>query len=159
MTAGKRAEMSLTEDQSRLLDSVGFTEDRQALIAASIEAAGHAARLTVTAFTAAEVAAGLGISDAELRQKKLDRRLWAIPDGQSWVFPVLQFETGDTGAPARQVRGLDGVFPALPDDLHPAAVAGFLTTQQPDLVLDRPMTPLEWLRAGGEVDRVARGSH
>lgn len=88
-----------------------------------------------------------------MRQKRLAGELWAIPDGQSWVFPVLQFETGDNGGPTRQVRGLDQVLKALPRDLHPVAVAGCLRTPQADLFHDRPMTPIGWLRAGGDIDR------
>ena len=107
----------------------------------------------MTAFTADEVATGLGVSASRVRQKRLAGELWAIPDGQTWLFPMLQFETGDNGGPARQVRGLDQVFKALPSDLHPVAVAGFLRTPQPDLFQGRPMTPVEWLRDGGDVDQ------
>lgn len=69
------------------------------------------------------------------------------------MFPALQFEASGNGGPARQIRGLDRVFKALPADLHPVAVAGFLRTPQPDLFHDRPMTPIEWLREGGDVDQ------
>lgn len=142
---------SLTEAEARLLDDANFPEDRHAFIAAGTEIAGHTAHLAVTAFTADEVARGLGVSASRVRQKRLAGELWAIPDGQTWLFPVLQFETGGNGGPTRQVRGLDHVLRALPEDLHPVAVAGFLRTPQPDLFQDRPMTPIEWLRAGGDV--------
>jgi hypothetical protein len=144
---------SLTEDEARLLDEANFTEDREAFVAAGTEIAGHTAHLAVTAFTAEEVATGLGISASRVRQKRLAGEMWAISDGQTWVFPVLQFETGDNGGPTRQIRGLDRVFKALPADLHPVAVAGFLRTPQPDLFHGRPMTPIEWLRDGGDVDQ------
>ncbi len=144
---------SLTEDEARLLDDADFAEDRDAFVAAGTEIAGHWAHLAVTAFTADDVATGLGVSASRVRQKRLAGELWAIPDGQTWVFPVLQFETGNNGGPTRQVRGLDQVFKALPADLHPVAVAGFLRTPQPDLFQDRPMTPVEWLRVGGDVDQ------
>lgn len=144
---------SLTRDEARLLDDAQFTEDRDAFVAAATEIAGHTAHLAVTAFTAEDVATGLGVSASRVRQKRLARELWAIPDGQTWVFPVLQFETGDDGGPTRQVRGLDQVFKALPVDLHPVAVAGFLRTPQPSLFQGRPMTPVEWLRDGGAVDQ------
>lgn len=144
---------ALTETEARLLDAADFTEDREALVAAGAETAGHAAHLAVTAFTAEAVATGLGVSASRVRQKRLAGELWAIPDGQTWVFPVLQFETGDNGGPTRQVRGLDRVLKALPGDLHPVAVAGFLRTPQADLFHDRPMTPIDWLRAGGDIDR------
>ena len=144
---------SLTEDEARLLDDADFVEDRGAFVAAGTEIAGHRAHLAVTAFTADEVATGLGVSASRVRQKRLAGELWAIPDGQTWLFPMLQFETGDNGGPTRQVRGLDQVFKALPSDLHPVAVAGFLRTPQPDLFQGRPMTPVEWLRDGGDVDQ------
>jgi hypothetical protein len=142
---------SLTEDEARLLDDADIAEDRDAFVAASTEIAGRRAHLAVTAFRADEVATGLGVSASRVRQKRLAGDLWAIPDGKSWVFPVLQFETGDNGGPTRQVRGLDQVFKALPADLHPVAVAGFLRTPQLDLFHGRPMTPVEWLRDGGDV--------
>ena len=144
---------SLTEDEARLLDDADFTEDRDAFVAAGAEIAGETAHLAVTAFTAEEVASGMGISASRVRQKRLAGDLWAIPDGQTWLFPVLQFETADNGGPARQVRGLDQVLHALPEGLHPVAVAGFLRTPQPELFHGRPMTPTEWLRAGGDVDQ------
>ena len=144
---------SLTEAEARLLDDADFPEDRDAYIAAGTEIAGHAAHLAVTAFTAEEVRSGLGISASRVRQKRLAGELWAIPDGQTWLFPILQFETGDNGGPTRQVRGIDQVLKALPDDLHPVAVAGFLRTPQSNLFHDRPMTPIEWLRAGGDIDQ------
>jgi hypothetical protein len=144
---------SLTEDEARLLDDADFAEDRDAFVAAGTELAGHRAQLAVTAFTADEVASGLGVSASRVRQKRLAGELWAIPDGQTWVFPVLQFETGDDGGTTRQVRGLDRVLKALPDGLHPMAIAGFLRTPQPELFAGRPMTPVEWLREGGDVDQ------
>lgn len=145
---------SLTQDEAQLLDRADFAEDHEALLTTGSEIAGHVAHLAVTAFSADEVATGLGISSSRVRQKRLAGELWAIPDGQTWLFPVLQFETGVNGGPTRQVRGLDQVFKALPADLHPVAVAGFLRTPQLDLFHDRPMSPVEWLRDGGDITQV-----
>ncbi|WP_396908257.1 helix-turn-helix domain-containing protein [Mycolicibacterium sp.] len=142
---------SLTEGEARILDSADFPEDRDAFLAAGTDIAGHVAHLAVTAFTTEEVAAGLGVSASRVRQKRLAGELWAIPDGQGWLFPMMQFETADNGRPKRQIRGLDEVLRALPTGLHPAAIAGFLRTPQPDLYHHRPMTPVEWLRDGGDI--------
>ena len=144
---------TLSEDEARLLDDADFREDPNAYLAAGAEIAGRVAHLAVTAFTTEEVAAGLKISASRVRQKRLAHELWAIADGQSWVFPVPQFETGESGGPVRLVRGLDKVFKALPKDLHPVAVDGFLHAPQADLYLDRPLNPLEWLRGGGDIDQ------
>lgn len=142
---------ALTENEARLLDAAHFPEERDADLAAATEIAGHAAHLAVTAFTADEVAAGLGVTTSRIRQKRLAGELWAIPDGQRWVFPILQFEVTADGGPGRQIRGLDQVFKALPGGLHPIAITGFLRTPQPDLFHNRPMAPLEWLRDGGDI--------
>jgi hypothetical protein len=50
---------------------------------------------------------------------------------------------------------LDRVFRALPADVHPVAVDGFLHTPHPDLQLDaKPLAPLDWLRSGGDAGAV-----
>lgn len=145
---------SLSEGEARLLDDADFGDDPEAYLAATTEAAGRVGHLAVTAFTTEEVASGLQITASRVRQKRLARELWAIADGQSWVFPVPQFETDDNGGPVRVVRGLDQVFKALPQDLHPVAIDGFLHTPQAELYLDRALAPLEWLRGGGDIDEV-----
>jgi len=147
---------TLSEDEARLLDDNDFREDPQAYIAAGVQITAHVGRLASTAYTPEQVKTILGISDSRIRQKRLARELWAIPDGQSWLFPVPQFETDPkTGQPCRQVRGLSEVFKALPTDLHPVTVDGFLHTPQPELNRDgHEQTPLDWLRDGGDVDAV-----
>jgi hypothetical protein len=144
---------SLTEEDARLLDDAGLVEDLGGLVAVSTESAGHQAHLVVASFTAAEVAAGLGVTAARVRQKRLAGELWAFPHGRRWMFPLVQFETDDTGRPVRQIRGMGRVFKSLPPDLHPVTVARFLCTPQPGLFQRRPMTPVLWLRDAGDVDR------
>jgi hypothetical protein len=147
---------TLTDEEARLLDDADFGEDPDAYVAAGVEIAGHAGRLAVTALTAAEVKEALGISDSRIRQKRLALELWAIPDGPTWLFPISQFDSDPkTGLPSRQVRGLAEVFKALPADLHPVAVDGFLHTLQPELERGgQQYCPLDWLRDGGDVDGV-----
>lgn len=146
---------ALTADEARLLDEVGFTEDPVSYAEAAVEVTGQYGRLLGTAYSASQVASGLGVSDSRVRQRRLSGELWAIADGSAWLFPVLQFDHDGDGRPFRQIRGLDRVFPALPRDLHPVAIAGFLHTPQPDLQLNgRPVAPLDWLRSGGGVAAV-----
>ncbi|MBD0323560.1 MAG: hypothetical protein ICV72_09270 [Aldersonia sp.] len=149
---------TLSEDEARLLDDAEFREEPDANLPAAAELAGRVGHLAVTAFTAEEVASGLKITASRVRQKRLARELWAIADGQSWVFPMPQFEIDEKGGPVRVIRGLDEVFKALPDDLHPVAIDGFLRTPQADLYLDRPRTPVEWLRDGGDIDQAVRAA-
>jgi hypothetical protein len=149
---------TLTDEEARLLDAAGFVEDPAAYARVAADVIAHMARLISTAYTAAEVAAGLGVNDSRVRQRRLARTLWAIDDGGTWVYPVVQFEpvSGEGRSPKlRQVRGLDQVLPALPSDLHPTSVAGFLLAPQPDLRINgQPKTVRDWLLSGGAVEPV-----
>lgn len=149
---------SLSVDEAHLLDESGFTRDPQAYQEVAADIVAHTALLINTAYSAAEVAEALDVNESRVRQRRIARTLWAIEDNGAWVFPALQFERNKaTGKPYKQIRGLDKVFPALPADLHPVAVAGFLRTPQSDLQLDgRPETPLRWLSSGGDVEPVLR---
>lgn len=94
------------------------------LVAANIGT--RTALLINTAYSANEVTDALNVDTARVRQLRRSHSLWAIPAGGTWIFPALQFGCDErTRLPCRQIRGLDQVFPALPPDLHPAAVAGF----------------------------------
>ncbi|SIM08311.1 hypothetical protein [Mycobacteroides abscessus] len=142
----------LTGEDARLLDTADFGEDDSDALAARLQTTGRIGHLVSTAFTTEDVARGLKITASRVRQKRLARELWGIADGQSWVFPVPQFDTGADGGPIRVVRGLDEVFKVLPQGLHPLSVKNFLFTPQPELyVQGHQMSPLQWLRDGGEV--------
>ncbi|AGB27108.1 hypothetical protein Mycsm_07007 (plasmid) [Mycobacterium sp. JS623] len=145
---------TLTAGEARLLDEAGFAEDPDAYAEIAADVTAHMARLYSTAYTAAEVASGLGVNDSRVRQRRLNHTLWAIDDGGTWVYPVVQFELVDNGRGApltlKHVRGLDRVLPQLlTKGLHPTAIAGFLLTPQPELPLGgQPTSVREWLLAG-----------
>lgn len=145
----------LTDGEARLLDAAGFTEDLDDYAQIAADTTAHMARLYSTAYAAAEVSAGLGVSASRVRQRRLAHTLWAINDGRAWVFPALQFDHTD-GAQFRQVRGLDQVLPQLlTRGLHPTAIAGFLESPQPQLPIDgQPRSVREWLLHGESVEAV-----
>jgi hypothetical protein len=145
---------TLTAEEARLLDAAGLTEDPDAYAEIAADVTAHMGRIYSTAYTAAEVASGLGVNDSRIRQRRLNHTLWAIDDGGSWVYPVVQFELIDTGDAAtrslKHVRGLDRVLPLLlTKGLHPTAIAGFLLTPQRELLIDGyPKSVREWLLHG-----------
>ena len=150
---------TLTEDEADLLDSAGFTEDPEAYAQVAADVIAHMGRLYSTAYTAAEVAQGLGVNDSRVRQRRLAHTLWAIDDGGTWVYPGLQFERVDNGrgqTALKQVRGLDQVLPGLlAQNLHPTAVAGFLLAPQPELrIQEQPQSVRDWLLHGESVQPV-----
>lgn len=150
---------SLTAEEARLLDNAGLVEDPEAYTRIATDVIAHMARLISTAYTSAEVASGLAVKESSIRRRRLARTLWAVDLNQEWVYPAEQFtlETVHGRRTLKQVRGLEQVLPALPTDLHPTAVAGFLQTPQQELRIDnRPCSVRDWLRSGGSVDPVLR---
>ena len=150
---------SLTEEEARLLDDAGLVEDPEAYAEIATDVIAHMAWLISTAYTSAEVASGLGVKESWIRQRRLARTLWAVDVNRAWVYPAVQFDpdTVNGRRTLKQVRGLERVLPALPTDLHPTAVAGFLLTPQQELRIDnRACAVRDWLHSGGSVDPVLR---
>jgi hypothetical protein len=81
---------TLTAEEARLLDEAGFVEDPEACTEIAVDVIEHMARVISTAYTSAEVAAGLGVNESQVRQRRLARTLWAIDDNDSWVYPVVR---------------------------------------------------------------------
>lgn len=150
---------TLTEGEAELLDRAGFAEDPQAYAEMAADVIQHMGRLYNTAYTAAEVAEGLGVNDSRVRQRRLAHTLWAIDDGGTWRFPAIQFEVVDSGrehTALKQIRGLDQVLPGLlAHDLHPIAIAGFLLAPQSELRINgQPQSVHDWLLHGGSTKPV-----
>jgi hypothetical protein len=159
MPAQRQWAATLTAGEAELLDSAGFAEDPEAYAEIATDVMAQMGRLYNTAYTAAEVANGLGVNGSRVRQRRLAHTLWAIDDGGTWVYPSIQFEPVNKGrdqTTLKQVRGLDQVLPhLLAEDLHPIAVAGFLLTPQPELrISGQPCSVKDWLLHGESVQPV-----
>lgn len=146
---------TLTSEEARLLDAAGFPEDADAYAEIAADVTAHMARLYATAYTAAEVREGLGVSDSRVRQRRLAHTLWAIDQGGAWVYPAVQFDTDRRGR-LKHLPHLDDVLPALLAlGLHPTAVAQSLAAPQPDLLIDgHPTSVRDWLLHGEPVEPV-----
>lgn len=129
----------------------GITATEAAIAGASV--ANAAARITfdTSAVTAAEVARRMHLSASTVRHYKASRKLYSYLVNGKLAFPEWQFiDAGDRAIPA-----LEDILEALPEDLHPQAVAGFFLTPQSDLVLGgQPVSAKMWLEAGGNKDVV-----
>ena len=106
--------------------------------------------------TALPVPAGarlLGVDDSRVRQRLARRSLYGVKLADGWRLPAFQF---DPARPGRLAPGLDRVLPRLDPTLHPVGVYRWFTLPNPDLVLDdAPVSPLDWLRTGGDPAEVA----
>lgn len=107
------------------------------------------AEQTRASISVAQAAERLDVDASRVRHRLRDRALYGFKLGSSVRLPLWQF--GDD-APIPSLRS---VLAALPSDLHPLEVVGFMTTPDPDLtVSDEPMSPRDWLIHGGDVGRV-----
>jgi len=117
------------------------------------------AALMGSALTVAQAAKRLGVNAARIRQRLSGprRTLYGIKRDGEWWLPRFQF------ARRGLLSGIGDVVAALDPGLHPVAVSRWLTTPNPDLVWDgedQPLSPLDWLRAGGDPEEVsALASH
>lgn len=134
----------LSAHDAALLDAGGLHESPIAVAAAVADRQARMRKLVETALTVDHAAERLGVSTSRVRQRARDRSLWAIKQSHRLLLPAIQFT--DSG----QVPGLDAVFAALPEDLHPLSVLGLLTTPQLGLCSENVEVPIiEWLAAGG----------
>ncbi|HTL23699.1 MAG TPA: hypothetical protein VL281_06640 [Mycobacteriales bacterium] len=136
--------------EAALLDAGGLPEQRGAYAASARDSAAAVTALAATSLTVGEAAALLGVTEGRVRHKVGRGDLYALPSGRRRL-PRWQF-TDDAALP-----GLPTVVRALPAGEHPLGVLAFMTTPQGELELaGEAVTPVAWLRAGGDPAPVAR---
>jgi hypothetical protein len=103
-----------------------------------------------TALSVNQAAERVGVDSSRIRHRIGSGRLIGWKDRGGWRLPVWQFTDTDV------LPGLEIVLASMPSDQPALVLANFMTTPQEDLELgDRPVTPREWLMAGGSARRVA----
>lgn len=101
-----------------------------------------------TALTVAGAADRIGVDASRIRHRLAEAQLAGWKDRGGWRLPVWQFTDDDV------LPGLTTVLAAIPADQPTLVVAAFMTTPQAALG-DPPVTPRDWLLAGGSPARVA----
>jgi hypothetical protein len=155
LTTGSREDVpqrSLTKAEAAVLESGGADlsprEDGDPDPLAPMAARYGA--LLATSLSVPEAAARLGVDASRVRHRLADGSLFGIRLRSGWRLPSFQFD--DDGV----VAGIDVVVQAVPDDVHPVALWSWLEASSVDLVLSgRPVSPLRWLRSGGDPAVVA----
>lgn len=104
------------------------------------------AAILATSLTPASLARRLGITPVRVRQMIRERSLYAIRIEGRLHVPVYQL------AERTLVPNIGRVNQAIAD-LDPVSVQRWITTADPDL---QDTTPLNWLKAGREIDTVLR---
>jgi hypothetical protein len=146
-----RAERSpLTEPERALLAEGGFDARRPRGAPSSVRVAAEYAALLGDALTAGEAARRLGVDESRIRQRLGEGSLYGVKLRGGWRLPRFQF--GRKGI----VPGIDVVLMRAPRDLHPIELYTWLSTPDVDLELaGRAVSPLEWLKTGGDPRRAA----
>ena len=142
----------LPEQQRAVLRSGGLDLDATgAYAAAAGRTAADYAALVATSLSVPEAAVRLGVDGSRVRHRIAAGELWALHGpARRRLLPALQFVPSGGLVP-----GLPEVLRALPGDLHPLEVSGFLTGRRQDLRLrGRDQSPVEWLVRGGGVAEV-----
>ena len=102
--------------------------------------------LLATALSVPEAATRLGVDASRVRHRLAEGSLYGIRLRSGWRLPAFQFDCDGALVP-----GIDDVLRLVPDDLHPVALWSWLETPSAELFLGgRPVTPLRWLRTGGD---------
>lgn len=115
--------------------------------AASQVAAAQLAELVAGSLSIAEAALLLRVDRSRVSQRLSHGSIWGFQLGRSKRLPRWQFTADGDLLP-----GLEGVVDAIPAGLAPIAVAGFMTTPQPEL---GDAAPVAHLAAGGDPQLVA----
>jgi hypothetical protein len=96
-----------------------------------------------------EAARKIGVGIPKIRWMLSVGDLFAFVADGALRFPLWQF-TGDPSKPV--IPHLSRLVEAFSEQLTPASIQGFMTTPHTDTqVAGRAATPIEWLRAGGNV--------
>ena len=109
-----------------------------------------------TSLTTGQAAMRLKAPENRVRQMIARRTLYSILLDSRRYIPVFQFMQEDGGL----IPNITKVNAALPDDLHPIDVYDWYTQVDPDLFIgndvDACLSPLAWLRSGGNIKPVVR---
>lgn len=113
------------------------------------------AALVSTSLTTRQAAERLGLPESRIRQMIARRTLYSILLNSRRHIPAFQFAQRGGLIP-----NIGKVNAALPEDLHPVEVHAWYTQPHADLFIgddvDARVSPLGWLRSGGDVSRVAQ---
>lgn len=146
------AASGMTDQQETLLAEHGgivaaTRRDPKSVARATLRAfSSNLAEQTRTSLSVSQAAERLAVDGSRVRHRLRDRVLYGFKIGSSVRLPVWQFSDD---AP---IRGLRSVVAALPAELHPLEVGGFMTTPDPGLTMaDEPVSPRDWLIHGGDI--------
>ena len=145
----------LTEAEREVLISGGVRLDAKPASDPLAATTVQFAALVSTSLTTKEAAKRLSIPESRIRQMIARHTLYSVLLNSRRRIPTFQFAPNGGLVP-----NITKVNAALPEDLHPVEVQAWYTQPHVDLFLgddvDARVSPLDWLRSGGEVNRLTQ---
>ncbi len=142
----------LSDEEEAALDQGfdGAVGSPDVVAKARARTAARRAALLRHSLTTHEAAQRLGVNESRVRQRLAAHTLYGIRGHRGWLLPAFQF------AERGEVRGLSRVLPKLRPDVDPLGVQTWFLLPTDELVHDgEPLSPRDWLQAGGDPEPVA----
>lgn len=147
------AKRGLTTAEQAILNDAGFTLERKAGPDPLAETAVKYAAIVKRSLSSKVVSKKLGLADSRVRQMISDRSLYSFLIDHNRYIPDFQFSDN------KLVPNLARVNRALSTSMHPVEVYNWYHLPHVDLFvnddIDQRVSPLEWLKAGENVEKVA----
>ena len=142
----------LPDAEARYIEQFAGLNTAAAIRPSFGEIVARQAAIDATRFaTTHEVAKILGIDESRVRHRRGAGDLIAHKLGRGLRYPLWQFTPGQPHSVP--LPGLAKLVAILPPQMHPAEIAGRMLTPQAELMIGgRPVSPREWLIAGGQMD-------
>lgn len=143
---------TLPESERRYIEQFGGLRSRSAAEAAFGDLVARQAGIDATRFESTKgVASLLRIDESRVRHRRGAGDLIAYRMGRDLKYPLWQLVAGPDGFVP--LPGLRRLASALPPNMHPAEIAGRMSTPQAELRINgQSVSPRDWLIAGGEPD-------
>lgn len=150
--AGRSTPGALSNHDRDVLLAVGVAEadlDTDATNDLIQTRASNLIRLAAESGTVAQTAGRLHRSEQRIRGAIADGSLYGVKIGKSWRLPVWQFHDGQV------LPHLRKVIAAIPAGTSALSIGNLMTTSTRELFLDdQPVSPRDWLLAGGDPEPV-----
>lgn len=102
------------------------------------------------ALTLAETAKRLDRTEDEVLEGIGSRAIFGVRHADDWFMPYFQFDSNGL------VSGVSEVLQSLPVDMRPLAIWSFFVDPDVDLNEIRPISPIDWLKAGRDIAPILR---
>lgn len=141
----------LSDRELEALKRSGFDPHKRAIPDPQAMTILRYALIIMSSLSVEQVATNLRCKPERVKRMMSKQEIYSFCVGDGCYIPSFQFEGNGL------IRGISRVNQAIPSGLHPVAVHNWYHLPNTDLCLendiDRTVSPLAWLRVGGDIKR------